>query len=142
MSEEHFKGKVVQKAVIERGDRVLIVHNLKMGDYWELPGGRLNVGELPSEGLVRELEEELGVATRVCEMVSVAQYYHQRDKAHALVIGYRVVLEDESIEFNTDSNEVAEWQWVTEAELTGIDMYSDCADVLVAYFKNRRKMPQ
>jgi 8-oxo-dGTP diphosphatase len=138
MTEEHFIGKVGQKAVIEKGGRVLITRNpLVDGEYWELPGGRMNVGELPSEGLVRELKEELGVIVQVCEVISIAQYFHQRDEAYALMIGYRVVLEDERAQFVADPKEVAEWRWVTKAEVAEVNLYPDCADILVAYFKNR-----
>ncbi|HKY92345.1 MAG TPA: NUDIX domain-containing protein [Nevskiaceae bacterium] len=34
-------------------------------DEWELPGGRLEIGETPEQCLVREFEEELGVRIAV-----------------------------------------------------------------------------
>ena len=33
--------------------------------YWELPGGELESGESPELGVIRELEEEVGVKVRV-----------------------------------------------------------------------------
>jgi mutator protein MutT len=47
------------KGVIVDGDRVVVLRNER--DEWELPGGRLEVGESIHECLVREVREELGI---------------------------------------------------------------------------------
>lgn len=58
----------VTAAVIEREGRVLVARRRKgdrFGGLWEFPGGKLEPGEEPEEGLERELVEELGVRSRV-----------------------------------------------------------------------------
>lgn len=42
-----------------------IVLALNDRNEWELPGGRLEIGESPQQCLVREFQEELSVAVRV-----------------------------------------------------------------------------
>jgi 8-oxo-dGTP pyrophosphatase MutT (NUDIX family) len=54
------------RAVIRRGDHLLMVHSTVAGDY-KLPGGGIEAGESPAEALVREVREECGFA-----VVSVA----------------------------------------------------------------------
>lgn len=58
----------VLAAVLEKNGRWLIAKR-KRGDrfagLWEFPGGKLEPGETPEEGLVRELSEELGIGVRV-----------------------------------------------------------------------------
>src|SRR6266702_131588 len=41
---------------------------------WELPGGKLEKGEQPEETVVRELEEELGFAVEVVDIVLASHY--------------------------------------------------------------------
>ncbi|MCK7583578.1 MAG: NUDIX domain-containing protein [Chromatiales bacterium] len=51
-------------AVIERDGKVLVARRrpeLVAGGLWEFPGGKLEDGESPEQGLERELVEELGV---------------------------------------------------------------------------------
>ena len=58
----------VVAAVIERDGKVLVARRkpgLTAGGLWEFPGGKLEEGEAAEQCLERELEEELGVRTRV-----------------------------------------------------------------------------
>jgi 8-oxo-dGTP diphosphatase len=53
---------VVAAAIVVRG-RVLAARRSRPADVaggWELPGGKLLAGETPADGVVREVEEELG----------------------------------------------------------------------------------
>lgn len=49
------------RAVIRRGERLLLVHSTVAGDY-KFPGGGIEAGESPAEALAREVLEECGVA--------------------------------------------------------------------------------
>lgn len=59
--------------------RVLLVRRADDG-YWELPGGRIEVGESASTAVVREVAEEAGV---VIEVTGLAGVYS--DPGHVLV---------------------------------------------------------
>lgn len=50
----HFEGKVAQKAIIVKGNKVLITRDSK-DDVWELPGGRLDESEEPLDAMKREI---------------------------------------------------------------------------------------
>ncbi|MBI1366146.1 MAG: NUDIX domain-containing protein [Alphaproteobacteria bacterium] len=51
-------------ALLDADGRVLLQQRLRekpMGGLWEFPGGKLDAGETPEAGLVRELREELAL---------------------------------------------------------------------------------
>jgi 8-oxo-dGTP diphosphatase len=57
---------VVAAALIDAEGRVLLQRRAPgraMAGLWEFPGGKVEPGELPESALVRELDEELGIAT-------------------------------------------------------------------------------
>jgi 8-oxo-dGTP diphosphatase len=66
------KATKVTAAVIERDGKVLCARRkpgLVAEGLWEFPGGKLEEGEAPENGLKRELEEELGVEARIGEFL-------------------------------------------------------------------------
>ena len=55
---------VVAVALVDVDGRVLIAQRPEtrsMAGLWEFPGGKVEIGELPEEALIRELDEELGI---------------------------------------------------------------------------------
>jgi 8-oxo-dGTP diphosphatase len=53
-------------ALIDRDGRVLLAQrpaDKSMPGLWEFPGGKVEPGETPEAALIRELHEELGIAT-------------------------------------------------------------------------------
>ncbi|MCL7375933.1 (deoxy)nucleoside triphosphate pyrophosphohydrolase [Streptomyces sp. 35G-GA-8] len=62
---------VVAGAVCDRG-RLLAARRSappELAGRWELPGGKLEPGEVPEQTLVRELREELGVETEPVDRI-------------------------------------------------------------------------
>ncbi len=57
-------------AVIDDAGRILLVQRADNGK-WAMPGGALEVGETPAEGVLREAFEETGVHCQVVSLVGV-----------------------------------------------------------------------
>ena len=59
--------EVVVGILLNKNGQMLITkrrNNQFMSGYWELPGGKIEVGENKKDSLKRELFEELGVAVK------------------------------------------------------------------------------
>jgi len=57
----------VVAAILEREGRILIGQRTAAQSHplkWEFPGGKVEAGETPEQAIIRELEEELGIAAR------------------------------------------------------------------------------
>jgi 8-oxo-dGTP diphosphatase len=62
----------VGAVVVDEGGRVLLLqHEFRTGSGWGIPGGFLERGEQPLEGLRRELREEVGIELDAAELVHV-----------------------------------------------------------------------
>jgi ADP-ribose pyrophosphatase YjhB (NUDIX family) len=62
--------KVDLRAGIFKDNQILLVRE-KRDNKWALPGGWADVGETPTEGIVREVSEEAGYNVRVKRLISV-----------------------------------------------------------------------
>jgi 8-oxo-dGTP diphosphatase len=131
--EEHLVAKIAQKVIIEKDGRALIVRH-PQGSDWELPGGRLNKGELPEEGLMREVAEELGAEIIPKGVVQISTFVHQTEGDHLTVV-YKAVLKNPDEDFVLEREEVGETKWITALQLDEQPIWVDNRRALEVFFK-------
>lgn len=106
---------LVTAAIIQKQDRILLTlrpEDARHGGMWEFPGGKLDPGESPAEGLAREVLEELGLLIQVGPIFEVV--YHRYDWGPVLILAYLArPLENEIHHLG-----VADHRWVTPAQLS------------------------
>lgn len=133
--EVHFCGKIAQKAIIVRGDTVLLIRDPRMTEeIWEIPGGRMNEGEEPREAIRRELHEELGVWCVIHEVIHLEQFFQMSEGKNAFVIVYRATLEDEKSEFVFEAGEVCEHRWVNKHDVQLLKIFPEYTRALEQFF--------
>lgn len=90
---------LVVAGLIERGGEFLIAQR-PVGDwmegYWEFPGGKLEPGEDPREGLARELQEELSIRVQVGAIEEVLLHRYP-DRTVLLLFFHCEVIEGEPV---------------------------------------------
>ncbi len=62
--------KVDVRAAVFRDDKILLVQEAN-DSRWSLPGGWADVGDTPSEAIIREVREESGFEVRVIRVVGI-----------------------------------------------------------------------
>jgi len=63
--------RVIAQGLLTDQDGRILLCRLTYKPEWDLPGGVVEVGEAPAAGLVRELEEELGITVIVRDLITV-----------------------------------------------------------------------
>ena len=79
---------VVACALIDADRRVLIAQRPEGKSFaglWEFPGGKLEAGETPEQALIRELAEELGIATKQACLAPLSFVSHDYENFHLLM---------------------------------------------------------
>lgn len=125
------------KAFIEKEEKLLIVRE-SSGGLWEMPGGRIDVGE-ESEHLhnilLREVREELGGAL----LITIGQPFYSWIRpltnpkpSFVFLTGYRCQYEGGEIAL---SNEHADIRWISRGDVGTIEWAPGYREAFVAYWQ-------
>ena len=122
------------EGVLERDGKVLLT---KRGidprrGHWDLPGGFLEEGEEPLEGLAREFREETGLAVRPLEWLGT----HLEPYDHYFVLGLTWLVEGDGEPRPAD--DVDELAWFGPDELPEEMAFSHQDELLRAWAARRR----
>ena len=75
-------------ALIDADGRVLLAQRPEgkpMAGLWEFPGGKVELGETPEQTLIRELQEELGIAVKEACLAPLTFASHSYPEFHLLM---------------------------------------------------------
>lgn len=108
---------VAAGVVIENG-KVLLSRrktDAHLAGMWEFPGGKVEPGEDPRDALVRELDEELGIATIAGEILDVTFHRYDDVDKSVLLLFFEAFRKPDSPE--PRALDVQELGWFDEAAL-------------------------
>lgn len=134
---------VANKAVIvDQKGRILVLRDAGLDDHAvvkdeiDFPGGRMNHGETPIEGLFREVYEEIGVQQEQLEYVGpfhVGLWGFGGDIENKPIVGIFYLLKAKSDLKITLSPEHSEFIWVNPQLPLSEEMTMDVEDIIEAY---------
>jgi ADP-ribose pyrophosphatase YjhB (NUDIX family) len=75
----------VQAVVVRDGHVLMVRHRQHEDEYWCLPGGRLEEGEVPEQGTLRELREECNVSGTVIRQTSLV-WHPPHGETHSFLV--------------------------------------------------------
>lgn len=102
-----YRFPVSVKGIVVRDERVVLLRNRR--DEWELPGGKLELGESPERCVAREIEEELGLDVAPAALVD-SWVYDIAAGTHVLVLTYGCV--ERSARTTVLSDEHTRFEWI------------------------------
>lgn len=91
--------------VVFWGDRILFCKKRipPLAGYWQLPGGRINLGETPMQAASRELKEETGIDTDGFIELKTATFFHK--EREDISINFMVVVISPEVKLNYEHSE-------------------------------------
>ncbi len=105
------------KALIEREGRFLVVRQqFNGGDYWDLPGGRMEHGETPHQTIIREVKEETGLEVTIGRAAGVWHFFRQDGNQVVCMTFLCTATGDVDIGKNPADEDIKEFRWVTTKE--------------------------
>lgn len=134
--ETHFSGKVATKAIIVKDGKVLMARDSNDSDTWDLPGGRIHVGENIEDGVKREVKEELGVDVNFESVIYSENIVHTGEGTSHLFITCKVNLIDPDQPFLVPSEELAEIKWVDQNSFQQLKTFDNCVRALKTFWRN------
>lgn len=76
--------------IVTNSQHQILLIKKKINDYWERPGGNVEIGETLEECIVREVKEEVGIITKVVDFIMFDQVFFGLDKKHWISFCYHL----------------------------------------------------
>jgi 8-oxo-dGTP pyrophosphatase MutT (NUDIX family) len=122
------------KGVVVRADRVLLLKNER--DEWELPGGRIELGESPEQCVAREIHEETGWTVVTGPILDTWMYHITVARKDVFIVTYGCHPTDTAAPVL--SHEHKEIGLFTEAEVPGLNMPAGYKRSIATWFAQLR----
>lgn len=101
----------------------------EMGNRWEFPGGKVDLGETPEMAIKREFKEEMNVDVESGELIASVEFYNKSGKSELLA--YPIFFPENAEISLTEHKRL---KWATFEEIESLS-FVDSDLLLIPYLK-------
>lgn len=131
---------IANKAFVIRGGKVLIIREAPShpegtnAGKWDVPGGRMDFGELPEEALLREVKEETGLEVTIDRPFAVGQWQPVIKGEPTQIVGvyYRCEAEPGAVRLSREHDEAI---WIDPKEYRNHDLVPNVSPIFEEYLR-------
>ena len=109
----------VKALILDKDNNLLLVRRSKKDKIaageWEVPGGRLEIGESPFEGLKRETKEETAIDIEIEQPVNV-RHFTNSDNVIITMIIFKCKALCKNVMFEDKELEEFSWETISKAK--------------------------
>jgi 8-oxo-dGTP diphosphatase len=93
---EYKSPKLTVDGAILKDKKVLFIKrkNEPFKDKWALPGGFVEYGEKVEDAIIREINEETGLITKICDIIGIYSDPNRDPRGHVVSIVYLLDIQD------------------------------------------------
>ena len=117
------------KAIIlnEKGEMLIIQESAKDPSRshvgkWDVPGGRLDFGEDPLEGLKREVREEVGLEIEIEKPLDISYWTPKKNEEEWFIVALFMKCKSFSSEVKISNFEHEDFKWIKKEEIDRFDI--------------------
>lgn len=131
----------VVSCVVLKENRVLLLRKNRLGGHpargqWAIPGGKLHSAELPSDGMAREMAEEIGWRIETNSLRLLQDYLVRHPLATYRLYVFELITPPQSWDV-TLSHEHEDSAWISLQEIQKIDLM-DVQSEILDQFRNQK----
>lgn len=140
--------RLISRAILQNNEGNFAIHRIERDDefgkwtYYETPGGGVDEGESPEEGLIRECLEETGYKVEIVEELGIVDDYYNyisRNNINHYYLARIVGGNGEKTIASEGDSLIAETLYLPINEI--IDLYEKMEDHMLPGLVKRRELP-
>jgi mutator protein MutT len=125
---EDFDKKIdVAGVFVEHEGQFILLHrqdHKPQGNTWGAPAGKVEVGETPTEAMVREIKEEVGLCIKDTDLKFIDTYYVRHEGRDILYHQFHLILKVKP-EIKHSPKEHKDFMWVKPVDALKMDLIHD-----------------
>lgn len=123
-------------ALVTNDKNQILFIKKKNRDFWERPGGKVELGELLEDAMVRETKEETNLITKPTGLSWYDQIFYGKDKEHWIGFCYHLSHESGEIK-NLEPDKIEAVKWFDFSDLPKVSEHTEKA---IKKYKNSARL--